>query len=349
MSSKSDDVIMILPTKNRQIYLNRVNDFYNSTELKLVILDSTTKKYEGIISKEIDYLHLPNHDVIEKFKLSLNKYSNYPYVVIGADDDFIFPRAIMECVKFLKNNNDFTTAQGYFMSFRKKGKFVIRPQYQETISINYSQQDTIKRFENYNKSPGTTYYAVHRSEIFKKSLNEMQKINLEECGLNMWELLLGYISIISGKHKILSTLYALRESWPEKSTGQLQPKLWDLRFNEKLIHNYHCILDIMVKEILRNVDKNYHDAKIIVEKTFEDYFATSMVRKKMGLDKIHPLNARIRNYFERLIGFACRNVGYFEKKIRPNDYTVNSTIYSNTEYQKEIASIVKLYYKYPVL
>ena len=43
--------------------------------------------------------------------------------------------------------------------------------------------------------------------------------------------------IISGKHKILSTLYALRESWSEKSTGQLQPKLWDLRFNEKLIHN----------------------------------------------------------------------------------------------------------------
>ena len=169
-----------------------------------------------------------------------------------------------------------------------------------------------------------------------ESLNEMQKINLEECGLNMWELLLGYISIISGKHKILSTLYALRESSSEKSTGQLQPKLWDLRFNEKLIHNYHCILDILVKEILRNADKNCHDAKNLVEKTFEDYFATSMVRKKMGLDKIHPLNARIRNYFERLIGFACRNVNYFEKKIRPNDYTVNSTIYSNIEYQKEI-------------
>ena len=76
MSSKSDDVIMILPTKNRQIYLDRVNDFYNSTELKLVILDSTTKKYEGIISKGIDYLHLPNHDVIEKFKLSLESIPN---------------------------------------------------------------------------------------------------------------------------------------------------------------------------------------------------------------------------------------------------------------------------------
>ena len=118
---------------------------------------------------------------------------------------------------------------------------------------------------------------------------------------------------------------------------------------QERIHNYHCILDILVKEILRNADKNCHDAKNLVEKTFEDYFATSMVRKKMGLDKIHPLNARIRNYFERLIGFACRNVNYFEKKIRPNDYTVNSTIYSNIEYQKEIASIVKLYYKYPVL
>ena len=177
MSSKSDDVIMILPTKNRQIYLDRVNDFYNSTELKLVILDSTTKKYEGIISKGIDYLHLPNHDVIEKFKLSLNKYSNYPYVVIGADDHFIFPRAIMECVKFLKNNNDFTTAQGYFMSFRKKGKFVLRPQYQETISINYSQKDTIKRFENYNKSLGVIREKFYTKFDEKKINSELDKIN----------------------------------------------------------------------------------------------------------------------------------------------------------------------------
>ena len=349
MQDKIKDVIMLLPTKNRHIYLNRVNDFYKSTDLKLVILDSTPNKYQKDLSNEIDYLHLPNHNVVDKLRIAIKKYKNYPFIVIGADDDFTLPRAIMECVQFLKCNDDYATAQGYFMTYRKKGEFLIRPQYQEMNSLNFSQKDIIERFVNYSKNSGTTYYSVHRSDIFKITINEMKKINIKESGLNIWESILGHMSIISGKHKILPTLYALRESWPEKSVGTIHPKLWDLRFNKKLIHNYNCILDILIKEILRNVDMNDYDAKNIVEKTFEEYFASTVIRKKMGLDKGHPLIGRIRNFLARLNGFVCRNIKFFEKLFSRDEYVVNSLVNSNKEFQKEIVNISKLYYKYPVI
>ena len=82
--------------------------------------------------------------------------------------------------------------------------------------------------------------------------------------------------------------------------------------------------------------------------TFEDYFASSVVRKKMGLDKMHPLIARIRNFLARLNGFLCRNVKFFEKLFSRDEYVLNSLVNSNKEFQKEIAKVTKLYYMYPV-
>ncbi|KKL68331.1 hypothetical protein LCGC14_2126020, partial [marine sediment metagenome] len=100
-----DKISLIIPTHNRHQYLTRVLDYYNGINLKILVADSSQKEYPFKNKYDIDYFHYPNYiphkklaDIIQEVKT--------PYVFMCADDDFIIPKAIEKCIKFLDNNSD---------------------------------------------------------------------------------------------------------------------------------------------------------------------------------------------------------------------------------------------------
>ena len=111
-----DKVTLIIPTYNRHNYLTRILDYYSNVNLRILVADSSQNEYPFKNTYQIDYFHYPNYMPSKKLADIIQKVKT-PYVFMCADDDFIIPRAIEKCIKFLDKNSDYSSAQGIYFSF----------------------------------------------------------------------------------------------------------------------------------------------------------------------------------------------------------------------------------------
>ncbi len=101
-------------------FLKRLLKFYDgfAIPIKILILDSTPYdpsdkelkqllSADGIIWKKFDP-DITYWDKIAKGSESIQT----DYVALCADDDFIIPNALIECMKFLDSHSDYSSAQG---------------------------------------------------------------------------------------------------------------------------------------------------------------------------------------------------------------------------------------------
>ncbi|MFI5204353.1 MAG: TIGR00180 family glycosyltransferase [Flavobacteriales bacterium] len=211
------DFTLIIPTRNRHAYIPRGIEYYGNSGITTIIIDSSPEKYAGDIPfANIRYLHMPGYSFVPKIAEVL-KNINTPCTGMCADDDFILPSSIESCVNFLKNNPSYASAQGNYMVYRRTGKnnLVLSPllhPYQWEINAEKPAQRLTQLAEKYFH----LYYAVHRTESFKEIFTSFDN---SIKSLNLFELHLGCVAVINGKHKSLPVLYNVRETIIG-STGQ---------------------------------------------------------------------------------------------------------------------------------
>ena len=126
----SKDITLLIPTKNRTKFLNRVLKYYSKINFSGIIAigDSST-------GEDLDN----NRKLIESNKNSINLiYKNYPnkglcqtshellkdvttkFVAEVHDDNFVIPDSINQCIAFLNNNPDYSAARGLGISIKTK-------------------------------------------------------------------------------------------------------------------------------------------------------------------------------------------------------------------------------------
>ncbi len=203
-----DLVTLIIPTKNRHYYLARILEYYSNSGLKIIIADASTNRYNKKIPSNSTYYHYPDIPYCDKLD-DVFKKVNTPYSLFCADDDFILIDAITKCVSFLKANKSYSSAQGNYVFYNYSQKqFFYTPAYTGAIGADLNDESPSKRISTYNKTPIQLYYCVHRTETLKYVFsNASKKIK----NLNLVELLIGYCSVIFGKHKVLPIFYSQRE------------------------------------------------------------------------------------------------------------------------------------------
>ena len=204
------DFTLIIPSKNRPLYIERIVNYYADSGLTILVCDSSEEPYRKVMpSTNIKYLHFKNYVFASKMKAALT-YVTTNFVAMCAVDDFIVPQALKEGVKFLNENRNYSSVQGNYITFKNiNGNVVFTPNlqyYDREIASDLPNDRLIELFSNYFG----LYYAIHRTENFEVIFNIA--IEAEIRNLNFVEIIIAVVSLISGKHKVLPLFYSAKES-----------------------------------------------------------------------------------------------------------------------------------------
>lgn len=111
---------IFVPTKNRFYYINKLFKYYSFIKFsgEIIILDSSDdeirKEIVNLISS-YQYLKIKYFHSIGLPCAMMKKYveeASNEYVVFSGDDDYLVQRGIEDCIKFLKNNLNFSGCTG---------------------------------------------------------------------------------------------------------------------------------------------------------------------------------------------------------------------------------------------
>ena len=113
-----EDLIIIIPTHNRQHYLGRVIKYYSSFPCKVYICDSSKQKANVETLENISYRWVPQSNFYGKVLDVINETSA-GYYALSPDDDFLKEETLIECFDNLNRNKGFSLGIGRQVFFKK--------------------------------------------------------------------------------------------------------------------------------------------------------------------------------------------------------------------------------------
>ena len=228
-----ENLTIVVITYERYDCLKRLLNFYLSynSEVKILVLDSSSFDPEDeellkiLSNKKISWIRFSSETFFLKKIAEGCSYIDTEFSVLSADDDFLIPTGIEECRIFLKENLDFSSAQGlsylHFKSSFLKSKLRVENLYQET-AYALDDSSSLDRLTKYltGESKNYPFYAVHRSKDFLKIWTYARQY-ADHQGLS--EILPCCLSLVLGKMKVMDNFYNFREpndfsNWEDQKT-----------------------------------------------------------------------------------------------------------------------------------
>lgn len=194
-----DNLIIIIPTHNRQHYLRRVIKYYSSFPCKVFICDSSKEKAEIECCDIISYRWVPKSNFYGKVLDVLNE-TNVDFYALSPDDDFIKQETLVECYEKLSNNTDFSIGCGRQILFKEQfdGVF-INPSslnlLQGILKQNPTDRNEYAKFfmEHYQN----ILWSLFRRDVIVSAFKCLQKCNFSNG--NFVEIVLSIESLKRGK------------------------------------------------------------------------------------------------------------------------------------------------------
>lgn len=217
----SPKVTVLIPTYNRYAFLKRLLRYYLNAEITfdILIADSSTDHLSDdeltrlIDSPRVSYLKFPSEtNLFEKIRQALGKITT-EYVVICADDDFIIPSAIQECIDFMEQNTGYAVVQGLRGAhlLRKRGNGEVEFDWTLAPTGSYKSitfDDPSERLKYHLSNYTVTIYGVHRTSTLRLIFKEtVEAISHGRLG----EVVSSALTLIYGKMATLPIFYGSRE------------------------------------------------------------------------------------------------------------------------------------------
>jgi glycosyltransferase domain-containing protein len=201
-------VTIVIPTHYRHHLLGRILDYYKDCGIRILVADSSLDEFKEKDKFECEYFHYPDVPYVKKM-IDIVRKIKTPYFVFCADDDFILVSSILKCVKFLNDSPEYSVAEGNYVRFNESTVSVSVFPWEINSITDFSDTNVYRRAYLLFSQNVICYYGVQRLCTFKDliSLVELYDINYS----NVYERLLHFCSAISGKYKLLSCLYGVRD------------------------------------------------------------------------------------------------------------------------------------------
>ena len=212
-----DNLIIIIPTHNRQHYLRRVVKYYSSFPCKVYICDSSKERAEIECSDNISYRWVPQSNFYGKVLDVLNETSA-DFYALSPDDDFLKKETLMECYDYLAVNSEFAMANGRQYLFQKE--------YDMRLFYNPAANGFINVQTIANDTEGVKYYWKHYQNMLGSIFRRKAILNafkvLTNCGFNngnFVELVLSIESLKLGYVYISDNPFNFMEINPSEHWG----------------------------------------------------------------------------------------------------------------------------------
>ncbi|MEZ6060318.1 MAG: TIGR00180 family glycosyltransferase [Planctomycetaceae bacterium] len=247
---------ILTPTHNRPAFLSRMLHFFSRihVDAEVLIVDSS-RTAEALANQDLvaeygDVLRLQyvHHDLglMEKCCAGLAAVRT-PFVTFCADDDFLFPAVINDCVQFLKTHADYTTAQGrviHVTNSQRHKKTVYDCHLLNARDI--ADGDPRQRFSELATRPYSTFYAVYHTSVVKRSFDVTRQYTDYQAARVFTEAMLIGLSAIAGKIRVLPGIHYIQETHGENESRVL-PRIADRNRRQELYLSYK---DGLVREFV---------------------------------------------------------------------------------------------------
>lgn len=206
------DVTLVIILHNRHQNIRRLVEYYRYIKASIILADSSSQKHPSdAIPASWNHIYTPGINYTQKTELILQQVSSR-YVILCADDDFILPRAIEECISFLNNNPDYASVQGCCVCYKKNEVIAgaginFYPIYPR-LEYSYEVADGLERLDNLLADYKSYLYAVHRTTLLKDAYTNASA-SIRNLYLNEYNA--SILPIVKGKYKELPFLYQVRE------------------------------------------------------------------------------------------------------------------------------------------
>lgn len=317
---------VVIPTHNRTNLLKRILDYYKlkGADFNFIIADSSTPENKAKNKKLINQYSNLKILYLDKFSPVLEqhykfaemvKYIKSRYCVFCADDDFVVPNAIRECINFLEKNPDYSVAHGTYISFcAQKGilgfnEFKWRVLYSPQ-SITYSEPNL--RLASHLKNYGMVLWGVRRSDIVKSCYKELMKTKIDPYLIPiLGELLPDALTAVYGKIKNLDTFYGARQ-YLSQIRGSY-PSLIDAKKAGKYNLSYsnfkNCLLNNLEKESKTSISK----ADAMIDSYMENFIKFSF--QEHLVNKVYTFLGRYPAFITQILRFLHTSYLFSKPKI----------------------------------
>lgn len=285
-----ENLIIIVPTHNRQHYLKRVMKYYSSFPCKVYICDSSKEKAEIENTGNILYRWVPQSNFYGKV-LDVIEEISADFYALSPDDDFLKEETLIECYSQLKQDENYSVGVGkqIFFDAPFDGTFYVKPganKFENLVGTAIEPKtDYIKHFWNNYQN---ILWSLFRREVIYDAFTCLLK-----CGFNngnFVELMLGIEGLRHGKVYISQNGLNYREAiegehWGSTTLDISIPnirKTPSLKNDIRIFYEYHsndsgfaakCLsyyLEASAPKDLKGIIKNFlpEQTKIFLKKTF---------------------------------------------------------------------------------
>lgn len=271
------EVGLIIPTKNRYIFLERLIQYYinNNTNHVLYIGDASDINYKNEITNllksnksniVVNYFYLPDFNDTKTIKFLANQIKENYCAFVG-DDDFLVPASLSKCAEFLYYNVDYRTAQGKAILFELneigpygtiKGTQVYWTK-KEVVELT-----GVARLNNFSKNYWVPQFSVHRTFEYLVDSEHYDLFNDRSFG----EIFHNFTFVLNGKSKHLDLLYLVRQTHNQR---YLLTSFYDWILKETWIVDYKFFID-KISDSLISIDNIRKETAVqIANNTFKNY------------------------------------------------------------------------------
>jgi len=364
-------ISIVIPTYNRPHFLARLLQYYRSVGFAhpIVVADSSSPpeieangRCVASLQGELDVRHevFPPSIYFPLKVAQVLATVDTEYAVLCADKDFLVPRAIEQCARYLEVNPDYSVAHGRAAVIQSvetsSGRRILSRSYpQRTLEGDEPQIRLQDHIQNYT----ATFYSVHRR---LELLRNMQLTADNTVDLRFSELLSSCLSVIQGKAKCLDVLYMVRQGHPDYSTARTIPwstVLTSDDFSQRDAQFRNCLAE----ELVGVTGMSITEARDVVNHAFTAYLAhlkpsapsfEQTVRRAWRVIQVLPAAARSALLDLQLVAMARSPREAYHKlqcerarAAKQNDMTIDKLLSPQSPFHADFLPIYEHVRRYP--
>ena len=209
------DLIIIIPTKGRQHYLNRVAYYYSKFDMHTYICDAYQTRCDIDSYDNVHYLWDSSKGFFEEMLDVINN-TDSKYCILSPDDDFIKYETCMECYGEMENDKNILIGSGKQLFFNEdyNGNFIYYSSLNRLAGLKkqkFGRDDNKLFWRGYQN----IHWSIFRRDFILNVLERLMKVgyknaNFTELTMGLEALLNGYIYISNEvKESVIFIFYTI--------------------------------------------------------------------------------------------------------------------------------------------
>lgn len=251
------DFCLIIPT-NRLLFIKNILNYYSVTQIKVKIVHNLKLNFDNYKYNNIQFIYIEDQNPYKRVA-KLLRMLNESYCQMFSDDDFVFEDTLKKSVEFLKNNKNYSSAQGLQLNFDYNNVNGTELNDLDLPLINRESDSSLKNirlFQAFTDRYVDRIYSITKKEILLDILESAEPL-LNEYHQCM-EIYFICCLTMAGRDKVFQEIGWMKGQHNDNfhKTDKYSADYWI--FNKKFISLFFfCLENYAIKRKIKNFSFSY--------------------------------------------------------------------------------------------